>query len=360
MASFEKRGKTIRTVVYLPGGDKRTATFDTMMEARAWARETERKKAAGASFAADGITVGHMLECYLDDVASKTDSARWNQIRIMMFLRDRTFAQRPLANIITHDINVWINKRLSEPSENTGLPVSGATVNRELNLLSAAFSYAVKTRKWISENPCHGANRQPEGEGRDRRLLTQDEIRALCMATGYTQDSPLTNLGSRVGACFLLALETGMRSGEILRLRPRDYCKEDRTILVAAVEKGGRKGARSGRVKASRTVPLTVRAVEIIEQLLQTMPEHQPYIVGMTDGQRDSNWRKYRNMSGVRDLTFHDAKHEAATRLCKFLDVITLSHVLGTKDLRLLRDTYYNNDAKHTATLLPERLAIHA
>jgi len=360
MASFEKRGKTVRAVIRLAGGGKRTATFDTMAQAKAWARETEYKKAVGASFTADGITMGDMLECYLDEVASKTDSAKWNTIRILTFLRDHQFVRRPLTSIITHDINMWINKRLSLPSERTGKPVSGATVNRELNLLSAAFTYAMKTRKWITENPCHGANRPADGEARDRNLLTEDEIRALCVATGYSTDVPLTTIGSRVGACFLLSLETGMRSGEILRLRPADYNRENRTLFVSAAEKGGRKGARSGHVRAHRTVPLTGRAMELLDQLLQTMPTDQPYIVGITDQQRDANWRKYRDMSGVQDLRFHDAKHEAATRLCKFLDVIALSHAIGTKDLKLLRDTYYNNDAAHAATLLPQQLAVHA
>jgi len=359
MASFEKRGKTVRAIVRVAGGGKKTATFDTLGEARAWAREVERKKAAGRLGGADGVTVGDMLECYLDDVASKTDSARWNRIRVLMFQRD-PLALAPLADVITHDINQWMARRLATPSPRTGKPVSPATVNRELNLLSAAFSYAIRARKWITENPCHGANRPAAGPGRDRRLLTADEIRALCAATGYREDDPLTLLGPRVGACFLLALETGMRSGEMLRLRPADYNRDDRTLFVSASEKGGRKGARSGRVAASRTVPLTARAVALVDQLLQSIPAGQPYIVGMTDAQRDANWRKYRDMAGVENLHFHDAKHEAATRLCKFLDVIALSHAIGTKDLKLLRDTYYNNDAKQAATLLPERLAVHA
>jgi len=359
MASFETRGKTVRVVVRVAGGGKKTATFDTMTQARAWAREVERKKAAGQLGRADGVTVGDMLESYLDEVASKTDSARWNTIRILAFLRD-PLARLPLADVITHDINQWATRRLATPSARTGKPISPATVNRELNLLGAAFSYAMRARKWIVENPCHGANRPAAGPARDRRLLTADEIRALCVASGYREDAPLTMLGQRVGACFLLALETGMRSGEILRLRPVDYNRNDRTLFVSATEKGGRKGARSGHVAASRTVPLTARAVEIIDQLLQTMPAGQPYIVGMTDAQRDANWRKCRDMAGVENLHFHDAKHEAATRLCQFLDVIALSHAIGTKDLKLLRDTYYNNDARQAATLLPERLAVHA
>lgn len=161
-----------------------------------------------------------------------------------------------------------------------------------------------------------------------------------------------------------------MRSGEILRLRPKDYDRNARVVYVHALEKGGRKGSKSGRVAASRWVPLTNRAVDLLDQLLETMPEDQEalpdfsmppyiYIVGLTDKQRDALWRKARDRSGVEDLHFHDLKHEAATRLAKFIDVIALSHAIGTKDLKLLRDTYYNNDASRIAHALPETLSNH-
>ena len=67
--------------------------------------------------------------------------------------------------------------------------------------------------------------------------------------------------------------------------------------------------------------------------------------------------RKCVKRAAVQDLHYHDTKHEAATRLSGFLDVLALSHALGTKDVRLLRDTYYNNDASRSASLLPDQLA---
>lgn len=360
MASFEQRGNAVRAIVSVPGIGRKSATFDTMKEARAWAETMERKKSLGEiKRGAKGITVGELFEAYHDAVGSKADGAAWNQIRINMFLLD-PISRLDVAQVITHDINEWIDRRLNTISDQTGQPISGSTVNRELNLMSAAFTYAAKTRKWITENPCHGAARPEKGPPRNRPLLTAEEIKAVCAATGYREDIPLTSVTSRVGACFLLALETGMRSGEILRLRPIDYSKEDRTVRVSALEKGGRKGSKSGRIAAGRVVPLTMRAIELLDQLMETMPKGQPYIVGLSDKQRDANWRKCRDMSGVADLTFHDTKHEACTRLCKFLDVIALSHAIGTKNLKLLRDTYYNNDAKQSAMLLPDRLAVNA
>lgn len=350
MASFEQRGSSTRAVVRLPGGKKLARTFDTMAQARRWAEEVEARKALQTLPKSASVTVGQLFEAYLDAVAANTDSAKWNKLRIYKWLLD-PLASRRLSDIVTHDINEWISRRCKE--------VSGATVNRELNLMSGAFTYGVKDRGWIDANPCHGARRPERGRPRKRPQLTPDELRAIATATGFERDLQLATLTARTGAAFFLALETGMRSGELLRLRPRDYRRDIGVVHVAALETGGRKGGKSGRASLdpSRNVPLTPYAIEILDRLLASMPADQPYIIGLSDRQRDALWRKARDQSGVEELTFHDTKHEAATRLSQFIDVLALSHAIGTKDVRLLRDTYYQADAQRSAKLLPARLA---
>lgn len=359
MASFEHRGNSVRAIVRTPKG-KVTATFDTEREARAWAATIEAKKATMRP--GKGGTNAELFETFLDAVASKTDTAKWNRLRLLKWCTDPV-ASVPTGDTTTHDINAWIARSLAQ-----GL--ASSTVNRELNLMSAAFNYGVKALQWATTNPCHGAARPERGRPRKRPLLTQQEIRAIRIATGFDADPKLKTLTARVGACFLLSLETGMRSGELLRLRPSDYHRDQAYIHVSATERGGRKGARSGRgtVDPSRDVPLTKTAIELLDSLLASMPAAQeprpelgmsqpPYIVGLTDGQRDTLWRKARDKAGVEDLHFHDTKHEAATRLSKFIDVLALSHAIGTKDVRLLRDTYYNSDAARTAKILPAQLS---
>lgn len=369
MASYEPRGNSTRAIVRVPGTKKKiTATFDTEREARAWAIQLEAKlKKGDAEKLTNRETNEQLFETYLDAVASKTDSAKFNKLRLMKWCRDPLAALKTVETT-THHINQWIERSLAEPSERTGKPITPATVNRELNLMSGAFNYAIKSLGWITVNPCHGAARPERGRPRKRPLLSPKEILSIRISTGYDADPHLCTLTARVGACFLLSLETGMRSGELLRLRPTDYFRKERYVHVSASERGGRKGAHSGRgsVDPSRNVPLTARAIELLDQLLASMPKDQepqegfsrpPYIVGLNDSQRDSLWRKARDQAGIEDLHFHDTKHEAATRLSKFIDVLALSHAIGTKDVRLLRDTYYNNDASRTAALLPERLS---
>jgi integrase len=365
MASFEPRGNSVRAVVRV-GGGKKAATFDTMTEAQNWASDMEKLKTLGQVTSAKSLTVQDLFDAYLVE-AEKTDSAKWNSLRLLKWAGS-TLSKKAIRDVTTHDINEWIDARLTDKNPKTDECITGSTVNRELNLLSSAFQYAVKTRKWISVNPCHGASRPATGPSRNRALLTPEEVKALQIATGFASDPQLRTKTARVGACFLLALETGMRSGEILRLKLEDFRPDVKTVVVAAREIGGRKSSKSGRsrVSSARNVPLTARAIELLQLLKDTMPADQkpmerlanpPYLVGLDDSQRDSLWRKSVKMAGVEDLHYHDTKHEAATKMCKFLDVLALSHALGVKDVKLLRDVYYQNDAQRSAALLPAQLA---
>ncbi len=351
MAWIAQRGKVWRAVVRTPDG-RINSTHDTKAEAEAWAGRQERKKALGT--APNGATVGELFEAYYDAVASRRDSARWAKLRLDKWCLD-PIAERLLADVSTDDINAWIARRAEDMHR--GKRVTCATVNRELNLMSGAFEHARKDREWIKVNPCHGARRPEKGNARKPKLLTLDQIEAICISTGYAHDQKLHTLTARVGACFLLALETGMRSGEILRIRPADYWRDECTLHVAATEPGGRKNSKSGQLPdPSRNVPLTARAIELLDQLVASMPTGQPYIVGINDSQRDALWRKARDQAGLMGHTFHDSKHEACTRLASHIDVLALSHAIGTKDVNLLRDRYYNTGATHAAGMLPRQL----
>jgi len=353
MAWITQRGKAWRAVVRAHDGTRVNSTHDTQSQAEQWAEKEERKKALGRLKKARGVTVSELFEAYQDAVTSKRDTAKWDKLRLDKWRLD-PIAERPLAGILTHDINDWIARRCKDVYR--GKRITGSTVNREVNLMSGAFEYARKDRQWITVNPCHGACRPEKGKAREPRLLTAEQIEAICISTGYARDPKLRTLTARVGACFLLALETGMRSGEMLRMRPVDYWRDEQTLHVAAIDPGGRKSGKSGRsIDASRNVPLTGHAIELLDQLLAAMPPGQPYIVGIDDSQRDALWRKARNQAGVAGFTFHDSKHEAATRLAPHIDVLALAHAIGVKDVRLLRGMYYNSDASLTAALLPRQ-----
>lgn len=150
----------------------------------------------------------------------------------------------------------------------------------------------------------------------------------MLLALDYRADVPPVADTARVGAAFDFAIETGMRSGEICRLTAEDDC--GRYIKV-----------RSGKTNAAkRDVPLTPRAREIVDQLLEL---GLPTLFGLDDASRDALFREKGTARAlIKDLTFHDTRHEAASQMSKRVPVQVLAKILGVVDLRTLQEVYYN------------------
>lgn len=100
----------------------------------------------------------------------------------------------------------------------------------------------------------------------------------------------------RTGLAFLLALETAMRSGEILsRTWPNVHLSEQHVHLPKA--KNG----------DARDVPRSQRACEI----LRTLPLGFGPVFQLKSAVRDALWRKVRDSTGHREVHFHDSRAEA-------------------------------------------------
>lgn len=62
-------------------------------------------------------------------------------------------------------------------------------------------------------------------------------------------------------------------------------------------------------------------------------------------------FRRALKLADVDDLTFHDTRHEALTRLARKLDVLDLARMVGHRDPRSLM-IYYNATASEIAQRL--------
>ena len=63
-------------------------------------------------------------------------------------------------------------------------------------------------------------------------------------------------------------------------------------------------------------------------------------------------WQRAVKRSGLKDLHFHDLRHEAASRLAeKLSNILELSSVTGHKDIRMLK-RYYHPRAEELAKKL--------
>ncbi|MEM7209604.1 MAG: site-specific integrase [Pseudomonadota bacterium] len=317
MATFRKRGNTWNVEVRRKGAYD-SATFDTKSEARDWAREVEASlKPGGATL----FTLSDALEKYSAEESPKKKGARWEQIRLKMFQRFPMASIR-LSELDSDALAKFRNDRLKS--------VQSSSVARELTLLSAVLTTARREWKWISSNPLADVKWPKSNAPRNRRI-SDDEIERIIAALGFT--GTVSNKTQEVAVLFLLAIETAARLGELCSISPDDLHLEERFMRLRDTKNGD-----------TRDVPLTREAV----RLFQLLPDKSFTI---SSGSASTLFRKARDTVEIKDLTFHDSRHEACTRLARKIDVLDLAKMIGHKNPKQLL-TYYNP----TATEIAHRL----
>ena len=143
----------------------------------------------------------------------------------------------------------------------------------------------------IKQNPLDKVRFPAPSKPRDRRLKA-GELDVLLVAANESGSAYMP-------ALILLAVETGMRAGEMLKLRWSDWNKEE-AILHLIDTKNGR----------DRFVPLTPLANQVISSLDQKTDNILPTNYEAVK----SAWQRLRKRTGISDLRFHDLRHEATSR----------------------------------------------
>lgn len=321
MASIRKIGNGWRAAVRRKGVSK-YATFQTKAAASAWAATLESTILSGKYDARSTMTFGDLLTEYADKVSPTKAGEKWERVRIELTKRD-PIAKVNLSDLDQPDFAAWRDRRLQS--------VSASSVRREWNLLSNACSKAVNEWKWLTAHPMKGVSKPEAAPPRDR-LVSQAEIEAIQFALGYVGGVPDTK-SQRVALAFEFACETAMRAQEICGLRLEDVAGSTAVI-------------RKSKTRAGvRTAPLTPRAVDI----LKLLPDEKLFDV--TPAHLDSLFRKAKLKVGIKELTFHDSRHEGITRLAQKLSPLELARSVGHQDLRQLM-IYYNETADELAKKL--------
>lgn len=319
MASFRKRAGHW-TVEVNTRGRREFATFHTKAEAAAWALEREAEMAGRKAHSG---TVADVLRRYARDVSPTHRGERWERTRLKRMERD-PLAAVPIASLSPADIAAWRERRAQA--------VSGASVRREMVLLTAALEVARREWGWLRTNPAREVKKPPSPPSR-RRRISPDEIDRLTLAFGLGDGLDADTAMQRTGLAFLFALETAMRSGEILALTETDIHLRERFVRVARSKNGD-----------ARDVPLSSTAAKI----LKALPGH---VFALEPGIRDVMFRRARKAAEVPDLHFHDSRAEAIWRLSRKLDPLELARVVGHRDLRSLM-LYYRPTVSELATRL--------
>jgi integrase len=302
-------------------------TFLRRADAEAWAKDQEVAMQRGLwrnTSEAEATTLGEALERYLREVTPRKKGARREAARIRVWLA-RPIAKRSLASIRGSDIAAFRDaERRRGMAENS--------IRLEIALLSHLFEVA--RREWGMEglqNPCRTIRLPGGSKRRERRLEGDEETRLLDAIEKAMPRSP----GMR--ALLVVAIETGMRQGELLRLRWSDI---DFARRVAHLD-----DTKSGD---PRDVPLSSRAVEALRSLPRRIDGR---VFGVTQDALVSGFARACRLAGIENLRFHDLRHEAASRLAGRLQAHELAKMFGWRTLQMsLR--YYHPRAEDLARKL--------
>jgi integrase len=203
---------------------------------------------------------------------------------------------------------------------------SPATVNRELSFLKSVL-YAAEYDGLIASNPIRGrrVKKLEEANSREKTILgmnlNDDALRRLvdCAAPHF---KPILKI----------ALITGMRRGEILKMRWTDVDFRLGTIRVPQ---------ENSKTKRERRVPIDAVIVEALDSI-ERKGEYV-FVNGWTGDRRhdvDEAFRAACERAEIpsgrrRGLVFHDLRHLAAYRLVKVTDIVTASKILGHASIQM-------------------------
>lgn len=324
MAAIDRRGKYWRARIRRSGFPFQTRSFDTKVEAEAWARGEERDMDRGSwvdRTEAEKNTLGDVIARYLREVTPTKRGAGPEASRL------NALARRPLAQLKMSAVS---SKHVAAYRDDRSKQVSAGTVNKELNHLSHVFETA--RREWgisMHENPVRHIRRPTAPRPRSRRL-EGDEGERLLSACAASRNPYLLPI-------VMLALETAMRQGELVGLRWVHVDLKKRVAYLPLTKNG-----------EARAVPLSRAAGKVLEHLPKSISGQ--VFPGLTTEAVKRAFIRATVRANITDFHFHDLRHEATSRLAESgLDVVKVASITGHKTLQVLYRYYVHLRAENLA-----------
>lgn len=313
MASIRKRNGKYQALVRRRDVGQVAKSFLTRKDAERWARHTEIMIESGAYQAqlvrATTPSMSGAIDRYLAEVTPKKRGAAPETIRLRAIQRE-AWTQISISSISSRNIAEFRDSRLKI--------VCGSTVRRELLLLRHIFEVARK--EWqlpIDGNPVDNVTRPVSNPSRDRRL-DENEFGRLFDALKACRNSDIL-------PAVKLAVETGMRRGELLSLRWGDIDWLSQTACLRQTKNGSK-----------RIVPLSDEATAVLKALYHR-PQRQEKVLLISPNALRLAWERAVRRAKLKDLRFHDLRHEAISHFFELgLSVPEVALISGHKTPTLL------------------------
>ena len=318
MAEIRKRvrknGKpTFTAIVRITGHPTITQTFSRITDAKEWAKSTETKIREGINFPKrklQRLTVNDIITKFEDlELPKKKEKAQkefkralnWYKNEIGdMYIRNVTSAvlvecREKLAKKQKEIPTTKEEKKFNEKT------ISPATVNRYLECISVVFNYAKIDLDILDVNPMEKVKKLVEDNVR-KRCLELDEIKKLldtCKSTDY-----------ELYLCVLIALLTGARKSEILKLTWATVDLENKMLYLLKTKNGEDRG--------EPIHPYLLDELTKFKKQSKVRRLKNDYLFRTSDGKPKETligklFPKVVKKCGIEDFRFHDLRHTHAS-----------------------------------------------
>lgn len=257
------------------------------------------------------------------------------------------FMERRLEDISAWLVEKWRSKRRQSN-------IQPATINRDIVALKAALSKAVE---WglLDHHPLSKVKPLKVDQlGIVRYLSSSEEMRlrdalkareeaarlkrgtanAWRRSRGYPEkhEYGLDEFVDHLRPIVLLALNTGMRRGEMFQLQWQNVLLESKQIIVTA---------ESTKTGNTRYIPLNTEALLVLETLWDHANQPKDGLVFPGKQEKVLNnfqksWMAVLLKADVRNFRLHDCRHSFASKLVMVgVDLNTVRELLGHADLKM-------------------------
>lgn len=315
---------------------------DTFREVQEQLKVALHAQQQGLPLGGHGKTVGSFLSEWIEGQQSKIRPTTWRRYSDFV-----TYATKHVGHIALEKLTPEDVERLMETRLKAG--AAPATVRQLRAVLRRALGQAEK-RRYVPRNVAALAD-PPRVERRQMTALNEDQANAFLSAASE----------HRLSALFAVALDTGMREGELLALKWAAVDLERGTLQVNTTLQATPDGfefAPTKTAKSRRQVTLTRAAVTALRRhKVQQAKERIDFGPGWDDldlvfpnavgrpvnasNLLHQQFYPLLKRAGVPHIRFHDLRHTyASIALGRGVPLKVVSETLGHSSIAITADTY--------------------
>ncbi|WP_411994402.1 site-specific integrase [Agarivorans sp. DSG3-1] len=309
-------------------------TFDTYQDADKWATKAkqiaEREGVEGLRRIKKikAILISDVIEKVLNNEPTSSHLGRSKEANLRMLLK------YPIAKLPVDSLTA---QSLFEHCKLRRETVKPQTVSHDLSNLCTALKdantfYGISTDCTVFDAARSSLQRHGFiGRSAERsRRLEPNEFELI----SNELDTVNTNAKSHIPLqdIMAVAIELGLRLGEISKLRRSDICEETNTLTVRD---------RKHPKKNKRHTDILNLSDKLLDRLLKQPLSEDDLVFPYSTDAIGSRWRKLTRALDINDLRFHDLRTEAACRMFESgLSVVEVSKITGHRDLNILNNNY--------------------